>query len=136
MDQQNFHPELEDIQQEFQQRIKAHEGGLTPEKEKDVLKQVIAEKFQAQPQTQTQAQTQAGDEQTDHKKTVPTVASVTNSQDQYQSTVDSLVHTVFEKGLSEAIKDVRGMGNAFLIDAFHDELVDKFYSEIKLKENA
>ncbi len=130
MDQPNFHPELESIQSEFQQRVKSIEGEVTPEKEKEVLKQVISEKFQAVPQTQTQA-----DETRKKEKPLP-AASQQDFKAQYQYAIDSLINTAFEKGLAKAVQEVREMHNAFLIDAFHDELVDKFYSEIKSKENA
>ena len=128
MDQPNLHPELEGIQSEFQQRVKSIEGEVTPEEEKEILKQVISEKFQAVPQTQTQA--------ADDKKEQPLPPpSPQDSKTQYQYAVDSLINTAFEKGLTKAVQEVRDTHNAFLIDAFHDELVDKFYSEIKSKEN-
>lgn len=129
MDQPNLHPELEKIQSEFQQRVKSIDGELTPEKEKEALKQVISEKFQAVPQTQTQA-----DEVKKKEEPLP-AAPQQDSKNQYQYAVDSLVNTAFEKGLIKAVQEARDTHNAFLIDAFHDELVDKFYSEIKSKEN-
>lgn len=129
MDQSNLHPELEKIQSEFQQRVKSIDGELTPEKEKKVLKQVISEKFQAVPQTQTQA-----DEVKKKEEPLPPTPQQ-DSKNQYQYAIDSLVNTAFEKGLVKAVQEARDTRNAFLIDAFHDELVDKFYAEIKSKEN-
>lgn len=130
MAENNFHPELENIQQEYRRRIELVENDLTPEKEKEILKQVIAEKFQAVPtQTPVAAQTQ----------TVPATAQPNQIDDlnqPYQHVIDALVQTTFEKGLSKAVQEVRAMKNAFLIDAFHDELANKFYAEIKTKENA
>ncbi len=130
MDQSNLHPELEKIQGEFQQRVKSIDGELTPEKEKEVLKQVISEKSQAVPQTQTQA-----DEVKKKEEPLPAGPPQQDSKNQYQYAVDSLVNTAFEKGLVKAVQEARDTRNAFLIDAFHDELVDKFYAEIKSKEN-
>lgn len=130
MDQSNLHPELENIQQEFRQKAKAIEGELTPEKEKEVLRQVISEKFQAVPQTQTQA-----DEVKKKEEPLPPPTPQQDSKNQYQYAIDSLVNTAFEKGLAKAVQEARGTRNAFLIDAFHDELIDKFYAEIKSRGN-
>ncbi len=130
MAESNFHPELKNIQQEFQQRVKDIEGELTAEREKEILKQVISEKFKATPQAN---QTSDIGNQTADPETNKIAA--TNAKQQYQPLVDSLINTVFEKGLSKAVEEVRNTRNAFLIDAFHDELVDKFYAEIKSKEN-
>ena len=131
MPQENFHPDLEKIQQEYQTRLGAAEGEMTPEKEKEVLKQVIAERFQAVSQDQT---TQADKDASAKAAEKPLEKS--EARGKYQYAIDALIRTAFEKGLTKAVQEVRNMGNAFLIDAFHDELVNKFYSEIKSRENA
>jgi hypothetical protein len=123
----NFHPDLESIHREFQEKAKAFEGPLTPEREKEILKQVVAEKLRIQPQG-VSAQAPASAQQ----------IAKTQKDDQrrveYQEVISSLVETVFTQGLDEAVKQARQTHNAFLIDAFHDELVDRFYQEIKSQE--
>ncbi len=44
-----------------------------------------------------------------------------------------LVQTAFQKGIREAVDLVRRTHNPYLIDAFHDALVDKFLDEMKQK---
>ncbi len=130
MDQPNLHPEFKNIQNEFQQRIKSVAEKVTPEREKEILKQMMTEKFQAVPQPQTQVQTDNGKET---EEFLP--AASPDPKTQYQYAIDSLISTAFEKGLTKAVQEARETHNAFLIDAFHDELVDRFYVEINSMEN-
>ncbi|MEW5805580.1 MAG: hypothetical protein AB1721_02560 [Patescibacteria group bacterium] len=122
----NFHPEIESLNQEFQQRIKSAEGPLTPEKEKEVLKQVIAEKFQAQPQTQSAQPVQT--------QPIQTPADDNKNAEEIQEAINSLIEITFNRGLYEGIKQARQTHNAFLIDQYHDELVNRFYQELKAQK--
>ena len=51
------------------------------------------------------------------------------SQD-LKSKVQSAVGTVWAKNLEEGIKEATKSGNAALIDAFHDTLVDELYEKL------
>lgn len=44
--------------------------------------------------------------------------------------VKGFVGVAFEKDIPTAVKLLRKSGNAHLLDAFHDVLVDKFYDEL------
>ena len=48
--------------------------------------------------------------------------------------LDDLVKTAFEKNIHTAIDMSFKTSNAYLIDAFHDRLVDEFYAEL-VKQN-
>lgn len=45
-----------------------------------------------------------------------------------------LVNIAFEKGISRAIKVARNLNNAFILDEFHDTLVDRLYNELKSRK--
>jgi hypothetical protein len=49
--------------------------------------------------------------------------------DEYKE-VEQYVEIAFSKGIPQAIKAVLKTGNAHLIDAFHEVLVDRFYEEL------
>lgn len=55
-----------------------------------------------------------------------------------QNQVDMLCEMAFQKGLDSAIKAAQQLNNPYILDEFHDALVDKFYekliSEKKIKE--
>lgn len=52
--------------------------------------------------------------------------------------VDELVEVAFIKGLEKAVNAAQKINNPYLLDAFHDTLVDKLYNDLlakhKLKE--
>lgn len=47
-----------------------------------------------------------------------------------KSQLEFLVKLSFEKGLDEAVKLARALDNSYLIDEFHDQLVDQFYKQL------
>lgn len=47
-----------------------------------------------------------------------------------ESQLKFLINVSFQKGLAEGVKLVRALNNAYLIDEFHDELVDEFYKKL------
>lgn len=55
-----------------------------------------------------------------------------------QEILQHLVNVAFEHGLVKAINEARIMKDPYILDAFHDLLVDKLYQELinrdKLKE--
>lgn len=125
-----FHPEIEKIAQEFQDKISRAraEKPLSPEEEKALLRQLVGEKLQLQAPPPPPPSTQS----------IPSTAtsSTTTQQDenQYQQAIEFLLEITFTKGLMEGIKEARKTGNPYLIDEYHDTLVDRFYQEIKARE--
>lgn len=49
---------------------------------------------------------------------------------QEKEEIDLAVKTAFNKGIDEAVEQVRRTQNAHLIDAFHDLLVDELYQRL------
>ena len=47
-----------------------------------------------------------------------------------QEVLQKLVDIAFERGLLEAITEARKTNDPYVIDAFHDALVDKLYEEL------
>lgn len=66
--------------------------------------------------------------------TTPTSSTKTGPSsylsDALRPKVDELVKVAFAKSLEEAISLAKATGNAALIDAFHDILVDELYSHL------
>ena len=48
-----------------------------------------------------------------------------------QNQVKTLCDLAFQKGLDIAIRAARELNNAYVLDAFHDTLVDKLYEQLK-----
>jgi hypothetical protein len=59
---------------------------------------------------------------------IPSAISKT-VHDEYKE-VEHYVEIAFSQGIPQAVKAVLKSGNAHLIDAFHDVLVDRFYDEL------
>ncbi|MBI4836965.1 MAG: hypothetical protein HY813_00985 [Candidatus Portnoybacteria bacterium] len=49
-----------------------------------------------------------------------------------QNQVESLCDLAFQRGLDFAIKTARNLNNPYVLDAFHDALVDKLYKRLIL----
>jgi len=47
-----------------------------------------------------------------------------------QNQVNTLCELAFQKGLEEAIKAARSLNDPYILDEFHDTLVDKFYKQL------
>ena len=60
-------------------------------------------------------------------------ASAMQADEPLSNDVAYLVQTAFQKGIAEAVDQVRRTHNPYLIDSFHDALVDKFLDEMKQK---
>jgi len=86
---------------------------LTPEKEKEILKQVVSEEI---------AQTQpikTDDNQVQDIKIQPK-----------ERQIKLLTDLAFEKGIDRAIDVVKRMENPYLLDEFHDAMVDELYTKL------
>lgn len=53
-----------------------------------------------------------------------------DAQKTAQEKLQHLVNIAFERGLVEAIAEARKMHDPYILDAFHDALVDKLYDEL------
>ena len=58
----------------------------------------------------------------------PTDDSTEDSKSEEQ--VKILREIAFEKGIDEAIEEAKKLDNPYLLDEFHDDLVDKFYKKL------
>ena len=108
----------EEIYKQFEKRrteaLKQPEvNELSPEKEKEILKQTVSEhivKPSSQPvttQSVQQVQTQPKERQ-----------------------IKLLTDLAFEKGVAHAVEVVKKMDNPYLLDEFHDALVDELYKKL------
>jgi sRNA-binding protein len=60
---------------------------------------------------------------------VPTQAQQVQTIDS-QNQVQALCQLAFQKGLDEAIKAAKSLNDSYIMDEFHDALVDKFYKQL------
>ncbi|MFA6254238.1 MAG: hypothetical protein WC640_03260 [Candidatus Paceibacterota bacterium] len=114
------------------------EGGIVEEKE--LVRQSVKEMFldkavpSTAPQTNT-AQTTAVANQTaiSAGQTVPSNGSYLDYLDpQTTEIINNLIGEIQSKGITPVIDEVAGQ-EPFVVDAFHDALVDKLYDELKAR---
>ncbi len=53
-----------------------------------------------------------------------------DARKELEAKLQILVSIAFERGLVEAIKEARKANEPYLLDAFHDTLVDRLYDEL------
>lgn len=93
------------------------EGELSPEKQKEILKEAISERITttqpviSQQQTATQTAQKLKDQPKDRQ-------------------IQLLIEMAFEKGVIEAVEVAKNLDNPYLLDEFHDALVDEFYKKL------
>lgn len=86
---------------------------LSPEKEKEMLRQTVSERI-AQPSSQPVA--------------TQSVQQVQSQPKERQ--IKLLTDLAFEKGIPHAVEVVKKMDNPYLLDEFHDALVDELYKKL------
>jgi hypothetical protein len=101
------------------------EEGLSVEKQKEILKDVVYEKvMNAQ---YTPIQQQVVQQQTQKLKDEPK-----------ERQIELLIQMAFDKSVVEAVGVAKGLDNPYMLDEFHDALVDKLYNKLieqgKLKQ--
>ncbi len=131
---------IDQIKQTFQEKT-ANLPALTPEQEKQILHEIIQERIAVQPQ---QSSSSASSDDTETKEqAVPATPSKQPTAppakpaavpEHIQQTVQSLVDMAVKDDLYKATKMAYETKNPFLIDAYHDRLVNEFYQLIKLQE--
>jgi len=98
---------------------------LSPEEQKELLKNVVYERVMGA--TYTPVQQQAIQQQAQKLKEEPK-----------ERQIELLIQMAFDKDVVEAVGVARNLDNAHLVDEFHDVLVDKLYDKLveqgKLKQ--
>jgi len=98
---------------------------LSPEKQKEILKEAVSERISGAQPTPTVQQVAAQKAQ-----------EIKGQPKERQ--VELLKQMAFEKGLIEAIETAKNLDNPYLLDEFHDALVDELYNKLveqgKLKQ--
>ena len=94
------------------------EGEITKEKEKEILKEAVSEQVQ-------KLQPVSGDQQ---KAVVATSQQIKDEPKERQ--IQALIDVVFEKGISHAVEVARRLDSPYLLDEFHDALVDELYNKL------
>lgn len=102
------------------------EKELTPEQHKEVLKEGVSKRIKtAQPVSPAQEQV-----------VVSSVQQIKIEPKERQ--IQLLTDLAFEKGIPHAVEVAKRLENAYLLDEFHDALVDKLYNKLieegKLKQ--
>jgi hypothetical protein len=102
------------------------EGELSVEKQKEILKEAVNERIStAQPISASQQQV-----------IVQTVQKLKDEPKERQ--IQLLTQMAIDKGVIEAINIARNLDNPYLLDEFHDALIDHFYNQLvekgKLKQ--
>ena len=127
----DFNKHLEIVKQEFEQRT-ADKPVLAPEQEKQIIKEIIKEKFTAQPAVQSDAVSQPV---APAPVPQPIAQPAVNLQEaEQQRIIEQLIDLALRQGVDKAVQEANSTNNPYLLDRFHDVLVDKFYSEIKAQQ--
>ena len=114
------------------------EGGII--EEKDLVRQSVKEMFLDKAVPATSSQSDDAQTGIDQNKTASTSAPVVPLNGSYldyldpqtAETVNHLIAEIHQKGISAVIDEAGGQ-EPFVIDAFHDALVDKLYDELKTR---
>ncbi|MBI5147638.1 MAG: hypothetical protein HZA37_00580 [Parcubacteria group bacterium] len=115
--QNNLEAEIAQLSAEIAQKKEALEKTRGFVSEKEILRETVREKiFPAPSARMTPAAPPAG-----------TAASSVSSDD--RNKVGQLVNKALSDGLAAAIKEARE-GSPYVLDAFHDALVDKLHEEL------
>ncbi len=115
--QNNLETEIAQLSAEIAQKREALEKARGFVSEKEILKETLREKIFPSPVSRiTPAVPQSG------------VATPVVSSDDKEK-VEKLLNKTFSDGLSAAVKEARE-NPPYVLDAFHDALVDKFHEEL------
>jgi len=129
-DNTNFQEHLETVAQDFQERSSGVD--LPPDQEKKIIKEIVKEKFSPSVPVSSPLAAQANDDAKSDSATQAQSREDLNRQ--YQAVVDGFIQNAISGDLTQVVKEVNRSNNPWVIDQFHDVLVDKFYSEIKARQ--
>lgn len=129
--------EIADIERQLAEKKAALQarGEHAPGQEKALLHEVVREKIKEMtPSGPPPAQPPALSRPPVAPLPPPSSEPPSYLSAELKNKVQELVNTAFLKDLSTAIKEAYGVGNAALLDAFHDVLVDQLYEELIKRE--
>ena len=138
----NLEQEIADLQKMIEAKRDQLEkdGGIVEEKE--LVRQSVKEMFldASSPKAGQTAQVQTDATQNQATASATAKAQVVSASDSYldhldDQTAEMINHLVAEiptKGIASVINEASGQ-EPFIIDAFHDALVDKLYDELKAR---
>jgi len=98
---------------------------IGPEKEKEILKEVVSEHIR-----------EAQEVTASNQRITQNVNQIKNQPKERQ--IQFLIDLALEKGISDAVNTAKSLDNAYLLDELHDALTDNLYHRLvkegKLKE--
>ncbi|HNU96715.1 MAG TPA: hypothetical protein PLF70_00675 [Candidatus Portnoybacteria bacterium] len=97
------------------------ENVLSPEKQKEILKEAVDEKIAETPIVSTVRQ----------QVVQQTTVKLKNEPKERQ--IELLVQMVFDKGIVEAIEVAKNLDSPYLLDEFHDTLIDHLYDKLVIE---
>jgi hypothetical protein len=116
---------MEKIYQDFERRKmeamklpEFKEKELGPEKEKEILKEVVSQHIE-------EAQVAPASE---HHTASANISEIKSQPKERQ--VQYLVDLALEKGIAEAVHVARSLDNSYLVDELHDAIADRLYSRL------
>ena len=123
---EQIYKEFEKRRAEVLKQPEIKEKEITKEKEREILKETVSERIEkAQPLSSVQ------------QKTALRTAQQIKAQSKERQ-IQLLTDLVFEKGISHAVEVARRLENPYLLDEFHDALVNELYGKLveagKLKQ--
>ncbi|MCX6730053.1 MAG: hypothetical protein NT058_00950 [Candidatus Portnoybacteria bacterium] len=102
------------------------EGELSPEKQKEILKEAINEKIIEAPPISSSSQQTAQQ------------AVIKLKDEPKERQIELLIQMAFNKGVVEAVETAKNLDSPYLLDEFHDALIDHLYNKLveegKLKQ--
>lgn len=113
-------------QAEALNQLDKKEGKLTPEKQKEMLRESVNEKI------------------AENISVAPTLQQIIQQtavklkDEPKERQIELLIQMTFDKGVVEAVEVAKNLDNPYLLDEFHDALIDHLYNKLvtegKLKQ--
>ena len=122
--------DIERLSRELVEKQRQLTSAETRKEHKEVLHQVIGERIQQGPPCQAAAGTGASSLVVDDDEDKELPEYLKNVSPEIRKEVHLLIHLAFNGGIEKAASAAKKHGS-FILDAFHDALVDKLYNELK-----
>lgn len=124
----NIEAEIAELSKQIEQKRNLLESQKGIIEEKELVRTAIGEKISSRPVASSPSPASVSTS----KFSVSATSYLDSVDESTEQEINRLLSIVFEKGMEEAIKEAE-KGDAFIIDAFHDALVDKMYGELKAR---
>ena len=121
-----FQKEVEELEAKLQEKKQMLEASQ-PTPEKEVFSEVFKEHIDQEVKDNSEFVASSNQDPQNSSKSSNSNADDEKEAQQY---IDSLVELSFQKGILSAVKEARKMGNAYVLDKFHDTLVDRYYQKL------